>query len=33
MMIKVYLYDNVYHSGVYNPKNLGNDKGAVVGYD
>ena len=28
-----YLYDNVYHLGVYNPKNLGNDKGAVVGYD
>lgn len=21
-----YLYDNVYHLGVYNPKNLGNDK-------
>ena len=25
-----YLYDNVYHLGVYNPKNLGNDKWTVT---
>lgn len=26
-----YLYDNVYHLGVYNPKNLGNDKALFYG--
>ena len=28
-----YLYDNVYHLGVYNPKNLGNDKIANCGLE
>lgn len=28
-----YLYDNVYHLGVYNPKNLGDDKIANCGLE